>query len=260
MVLKVKYPKLEKESGDEMKYWKRISIILIVILVVCACSTSKPTEKQHTNASSSEQTQISDGFILKDDVKNINSYLDYSDSELKKIYFAGGCFWGVEAYMAKMYGVHDVTSGYANGTMEDPSYKDVIKGDAGFVEAVEVVYDPERVHLETLVNNLFLVIDPTSKNKQGNDVGIQYRTGIYTMDENELAKIQEIVNHQQQNYSQEIVTEVEPLTNFYLAEEVHQDYLEKNPNGYCHIDLQIANQLAIQPIEKDKQIVESHSK
>ncbi|WP_232217778.1 peptide-methionine (S)-S-oxide reductase MsrA [Virgibacillus sp. SK37] len=198
--------------------------------------------------------------MLKPDVKNINDHLEYEGRDLKKIYFAGGCFWGVEAYMNRIYGVSQVVSGYANGKGKNPSYEDVIKGDQNFAETVEVTYDPERVSLDTLIDRLFQVIDPTSKNKQGNDVGVQYRTGIYFTTPAEEEVVKSAIEREQEYYKDAIVTEAQPLENFYKAEEFHQDYLEKNPNGYCHINLNTANQFAIDPIEMDKEIVEKLSK
>jgi peptide methionine sulfoxide reductase msrA/msrB len=164
------------------------------------------------------------------------------ESELSNLYLAGGCFWGVEAYMARINGVQDVTSGYANGEGENPTYKDVIRGDRGFAETVHVKYDPKQVSLETLLDYFFRVVDPTSVNKQGNDRGIQYRSGVYYTSPEDAEIIKQAVAQEQEKYDKPIVTEVLPLQNYYLAEEYHQDYLEKNPNGYCHIDLSILDE------------------
>ncbi|PYE50108.1 peptide-methionine (R)-S-oxide reductase MsrB [Paenibacillus barcinonensis] len=167
------------------------------------------------------------------------------DEELRDLYLAGGCFWGVEAYMARILGVQDVTSGYANGEGENPTYEDVIRGDRGFAETVHVKYDPRQVSLQKLLEAYFRVIDPTSLNKQGNDRGIQYRTGIYYSSPEDETVIQQAVAKEQTHYKQPIVTEVMPLENYYLAEEYHQDYLEKNPNGYCHIDMSVLDEQEI---------------
>lgn len=167
------------------------------------------------------------------------------DSELRNLYLAGGCFWGVEAYMSRILGVQDVTSGYANGEGENPTYQDVIQGKRGFAETVHVKYDPKQVDLTKLLDYYFRVIDPTSVNKQGNDRGIQYRTGIYYTSPEEAEIIKQVVAREQEKYSKPIVTEVLPLQNYYLAEEYHQDYLVKNPNGYCHIDLSILDEQEI---------------
>ena len=165
-----------------------------------------------------------------------------ADSDLRELYLAGGCFWGVEAYMSRINGVYDVTSGYANGEGENPTYKEVVRGNRGFAETVHVKYDPKQVSLQKLLTDYFRVIDPTSVNKQGNDQGVQYRTGIYYTDAEDAEVIQQAVSEEQEKYSKPIVTEVLPLQNYYLAEEYHQDYLEKNPNGYCHIDLSILDE------------------
>ncbi|MDO3411907.1 peptide-methionine (R)-S-oxide reductase MsrB [Saccharibacillus sp. CPCC 101409] len=206
--------------------------LLLLALMVSACSSSGlalnasglPGTSEHVTAAS---------------IPNPNDGVDYSKSDLKKVYLAGGCFWGVEAYMARIYGVQDAVSGYANGTGENPSYEDVVKGDRGFAETVEVTYDPAIISLEDLLKEFFKVIDPTSVNQQGNDRGIQYRSGVFYTDDGEKAVIQSVIKTEQEKYNKDIVTEVLPLDNFYMAEEYHQDYLKKNPNGYCHIDMSI---------------------
>lgn len=172
---------------------------------------------------------------------NPNLNLNFDVSKLKEIWLAGGCFWGVEAYMSRVYGVYDVTVGYANGNKENPTYKEVCFGDTGFVEAVHVKYDPDRINLKKLLEEFFKIIDPTSRNRQGNDVGSQYRTGIYYKDENDKKIIDEVIALEQKKYTAKIQTEVLPLSNYYLAEEYHQDYLEKNPHGYCHVDFSKLN-------------------
>jgi peptide methionine sulfoxide reductase msrA/msrB len=166
---------------------------------------------------------------------NPNLGLTFDTDNLRDIYLAGGCFWGVEAYMARIYGVYDVTSGYANGDTMEPSYSDVLNG-SGHAEAVHVRYDPQYTDLETLLDLFFIVVDPTSLNKQGNDIGESYRSGIYYTDEADLTVIDVVIAEQAGLYSKDIVVEVEPLDGYYLAEDYHQDYLEKNPNGYCHIE------------------------
>ena len=168
--------------------------------------------------------------------KNPNKGIDYSNAQLSEIWFAGGCFWGVEAYMVRVYGVADVTSGYANGNTENPTYEEVCFSNTGHAETVHVKYDPQRVSLETLLEYFFMIIDPTAKNRQGNDVGSQYRSGIYYKDTQDLNIIKKYIDKQQEKYEKPIVTEVLPLEGYYLAEEYHQDYLEKNPDGYCHVD------------------------
>lgn len=153
----------------------------------------------------------------------------------KTIYFAGGCFWGTEHYFKMIKGVVGTTVGYANSIMENPSYKDVCSGDTLAAETVKVDYDPSLVSLEFLTRMFFHAIDPTSLNRQGNDIGTQYRTGIYYTDNEDLAVIYKVFEEQKSTTEGEIVVEVKALQNFYAAEDYHQDYLDKNPDGYCHL-------------------------
>ena len=155
--------------------------------------------------------------------------------ENKTIYFAGGCFWGTEHYFKMIKGVVGTTVGYANSIMENPSYKDVCSGDTLAAETVKVDYDPSLVSLEFLTRMFFHAIDPTSLNRQGNDIGTQYRTGIYYTDNEDLAEIYKVFEEQRSTTEGEIVVEVKALKNFYAAEDYHQDYLDKNPDGYCHL-------------------------
>ncbi|MCL2008695.1 MAG: peptide-methionine (S)-S-oxide reductase MsrA [Treponema sp.] len=157
--------------------------------------------------------------------------------KLKSIYFAGGCFWGVEEYFSRIKGVHDVTSGYANGNTQNPSYEEVCKHNTGHAETVHILYDPETVSLKTLTEKFFDIIDPLSVNRQGGDVGTQYRTGIYYTDEGDIETLRAVYEGEQKKHTEKLAVEFLPLEHFYLAEEYHQDYLKKNPDGYCHIDL-----------------------
>ena len=152
------------------------------------------------------------------------------------IYFAGGCFWGVEEYFSLVPGVVDAVNGYANGSVANPTYKQVCTGATGHVETVHVTYDPTIVSLKTLVEQLFAIIDPLSFNRQGNDVGSQYRTGVYYVDAADEPVIRAVFDAEQAKHDQPIVTELGPLECFYEAEEYHQDYLRKNPGGYCHVN------------------------
>lgn len=156
---------------------------------------------------------------------------------MKELILAGGCFWGVEAYFKLLDGVIDTSVGYANGTTVSPTYEEVCSNNTGYAEVVKIVYDPRQISLDKLLEAYFKIIDPTSLNKQGPDTGSQYRTGIYTSDLSELPAIQLFVDSQQKNYKQAIVTEVLPLKTYVDGEIYHQDYLDKNPNGYCHIPL-----------------------
>lgn len=156
---------------------------------------------------------------------------------MKEIILAGGCFWGIEEYMSRIDGVMETKVGYANGTTRNPSYEEVCKGNTGHAEACIIKYDENIISLDELLNKFWKVIDPTSLNKQGGDMGHQYRTGIYYIDDTDLPVIKRSLEEEQKKYDKNIVTEVEPLSCFYNAEEYHQKYLKKNPGGYCHIDL-----------------------
>lgn len=156
---------------------------------------------------------------------------------IKKIYFAGGCFWGVQAYFSLLEGVIATTTGYANGNKENPTYEEVCTGETDFAETVMVEYDSNTIALDILLDHFFGIINPTSLNRQGNDIGTQYRTGIYYIDEADREQIIMKIDAEQRKYPNKIQTEVGKLKNFYEAEEYHQDYLDKNPLGYCHIDL-----------------------
>lgn len=154
----------------------------------------------------------------------------------KKIYLAGGCFWGTDHLMSLVPGVVHTVAGYANSIVEDLSYKMVCSGETGAAETVEVTYDPGQIGLSDLLTLYFRSIDPLSVNKQGNDVGTQYRTGIYYTDEADVEAIMAVVATVSRRYSRPLAVEVGPLLNFYPAEDYHQDYLYNNPGGYCHID------------------------
>ncbi|MDE7467429.1 MAG: peptide-methionine (R)-S-oxide reductase MsrB [Muribaculaceae bacterium] len=154
----------------------------------------------------------------------------------KKIYLAGGCFWGTELLMSLVPGVTDTVVGYANSLVPDPSYQMVCTGRTEAAETVEVSYDPDRIGLSDLLFLYFRSIDPTTINRQGNDIGTQYRTGIYYTDPADLDVIRAVVATVARRYSTALAVEVEPLQNFYPAEDYHQSYLDKNPGGYCHIN------------------------
>ncbi len=183
--------------------------------------------------------------------ENPNLNISYNETKLKEIWLAGGCFWGVQAFFARIIGVAYTSVGYANGISPNPTYYDI--KNTGHVEAVHIKYDPDRVSLRSLLGFYFKIIDPTMLNRQGNDVGAQYRTGIYYKDEEDRVVIEELLNKEQLKYNLPIVTEVLPLDNYYLAEEYHQDYLDKNPNGYCHIDFFILNEI-YKDKDKDKEL------
>ena len=153
----------------------------------------------------------------------------------KEIVVAGGCFWGTEHYLKMIEGVVDTCTGFANGQGVNPTYKEVYTDTTGFAEAVKVVYDPEVLSLEFLLELYFKAIDPLSLNKQGEDEGTRYRTGVYYSDPEDLPTIKEVFRKEQEIAGATLAVELEPLQNFFPAEEYHQDYLEKNPEGYCHL-------------------------
>ncbi len=153
---------------------------------------------------------------------------------MKTIYLAGGCFWGVEKYFSLVKGVVATEVGYANGHKDYPSYLDLKSGLDDASETVKIIYDEHIVSLEKLLELYLRVVDPYSKNKQGEDEGVQYRTGIYYLDNSDRDIVVNyfnkvgLINH---------MIEILPLNKFFKAEEYHQDYLNKNPTGYCHINM-----------------------
>ncbi len=153
---------------------------------------------------------------------------------MKTIYLAGGCFWGTQKFFDQFDGVIRTEVGYANGPDKAPTYQDVCKS-SGHAETVLIEFDEDRMSLAGLLRYYFMVIDPVSVNRQGHDVGIQYRTGIYYTDPDMLPVIREICDEEAEKIGSPLAVEVEPLVNFFPAEEYHQKYLDKNPGGYCHI-------------------------
>jgi peptide methionine sulfoxide reductase msrA/msrB len=156
---------------------------------------------------------------------------DYSGRDVKTIYLAGGCFWGLEKYVELVNGVLDAEVGYANGARPDATYGD----GSGYAETVKVVYDPKVAPLPFLLGLYYDAIDPTTVNRQGNDLGTEYRTGIYYTDPADKAVIDKSLAELQTRYADPIAIESGPLTTYTRAEEYHQDYLQKDPGGYCHI-------------------------
>lgn len=153
---------------------------------------------------------------------------------MAEIYLAGGCFWGAEKYLSSIWGVLSTKVGYANGKTQNPTYEDVCGG-AGHAETVRVVYDPAVISLDFLLRLYYNSVDPVSINRQGGDIGAQYRTGIYYTDPKDLPVIKRSVAELEKRTAKPVAIEVLALQNFSLAEEYHQRYLDKNPGGYCHI-------------------------
>jgi len=152
-----------------------------------------------------------------------------------EIYLAGGCFWGMEKYIQSLQGVISTEVGYANGNKLNPTYEEVCRHNTGHAETVRIEYDPTVIPLEFLLSVFYQAIDPTSVNRQGGDIGTQYRTGIYYVDEADRPTIDKSISELAGNYTKPLAIEVKPLENFSPAEEYHQKYLDKNPGGYCHI-------------------------
>jgi len=156
-------------------------------------------------------------------------------NEQGEIYLAGGCFWGTEHFLKQIHGVIETQTGYANGKTECPSYEDVCRKGTGHAEAVRLIYDKAAAPLEFILELYFKTIDPLSLNRQGNDIGTQYRTGIYYTDKSDVELIKSSVTKLEARLGTTVSVEVSPLENFWPAEDYHQDYLDKNPGGYCHI-------------------------
>ena len=181
--------------------------------------------------------------------------MDFSNEKENVIYLAGGCFWGIEHLMASIPGVTDAQSGYANGrNAEDANYETICATDTGFRETVRVEYDPEQVSLDALLMAYFYVIDPTVQNRQGNDIGTQYQTGVYYTNDVARETVERIAAIEKSR-SPEFHVEIGPLLNYYPAEDYHQNYLANNPYGYCHIpmeEIRLFSSLRIDPGDYQK--------
>ncbi len=169
---------------------------------------------------------------------------------IRDIYLAGGCFWGVEGYFQRLAGILETEVGYANGKTAETRYQDLKATD--HAEVLYLKYDENKISLTEIIDHLFRIIDPTSLNRQGADIGRQYRTGIYSTDAEVLKRVEELINLKRVLYDKEIVVEVERLNNYIAAEDYHQDYLLKNPTGYCHVDLSLAFKPLYEKYKKPK--------
>ena len=187
-----------------MKY----NTLILLPMAIAACSMPAIAEMDNVNQSTIKMESKMNTTIQSEDIR--------------EIYLAGGCFWGIEAYMERIYGVKDATSGYANGKTDKTNYQMI--GSTDHAETVHVTYDANKVSLDKLLKYYFQVIDPTSLNKQGNDRGRQYRTGIYYQNEKDKAVILKEIQIQQAKYKDKIQVEVEPLRHYIPAEDYHQDY------------------------------------
>lgn len=226
-----------------MKKWKaKTPLVAIILLGIAAVyffiipkTEANQTKRIEMTADKLVADQATERKKEKSKTKNTKKVSTDKNADLQEIYLAGGCFWGIEEYFSRVEGVTDVTSGYTNGLTKETSYGKI--GATKHAEAVHITYDVNQIKLKELLNYYFRVVDPTSLNKQGNDHGEEYRSAIYYQNKEEKEVIEQVIANKQKFYDQPIVIQVEALEHFILAEEEHQDYLQKNPNGYCTIDL-----------------------
>ena len=224
-------------------------LMLVAALLLGGCAAGQGANMRDMQATKAPTTDQDSGAPARaaDASGEEGMYMDATENV---IYLAGGCFWGMEQLMQSIPGVIDAQSGYANGTCAaDADYRTVCGGGTGFRETVRVEYDPERVSLDALLLAYFYVIDPTVRDRQGNDVGSQYQTGIYYTNDNARETVERIAQIER-GRSDKFFVEIGPLKNYYPAEEYHQDYLEKNPGGYCHIpreEMELFSKLRIDP-------------
>lgn len=174
----------------------------------------------------------------------------YSKQDI--IYLVGGCFWGVEAYISRLNGVNQTEIGYANGKTYNPTYKEVCTSKTGHVECVKVTYNPKIIGLNEILEKFFKIIDPYSLNRQGADAGSQYRTGIYWQDNSQKEIVLDFLARKQKESQFPIATEAHMIHSFYHAEEYHQKYLEKTPQGYCHVDLNLIDDEKLSHLTKEE--------
>lgn len=216
-----------------------ILILGTMMILLSSCGKNNDAEQK-------AQEDITDRNRKEEVNERMNLRGNYENK--KVIYLAGGCFWGVEAYFEKVHGIIDVESGYANGDGEDTNYEKINR--TGHAETVKVIYDANSIHLAEILDRYYSIIDPTSLNRQGNDEGIQYRVGVYYEDEADRPLIELSLGLLDERLEGRSVIELEPLKNYIAAEEYHQDYLMKNPSGYCHIDLNLRDRVLYPGEEK----------
>ena len=205
-----------------------LGILFLMTFLLTSCGTLR-SEAAGVNVPSNRQ-------VTRKNTESESMNLRPKNTENRKeIYLAGGCFWGVEAYFDRIPGIIETESGYANGRRDETSYNEI--AETGHAETVKVVYDANRIHLAEILDRYYLIIEPFSLNKQGNDVGEQYRIGIYHTDETSKEIVDLSHSIFEESLGRKTVIEREPLEHFITAEEYHQNYLDKNPNGYCHVNL-----------------------
>lgn len=225
---------------------KIVAVILLTVMILWGPFDIKGPANAAQKTASASKTN-------KEDEK---MEMDFKDETYKKedgigvIYLAGGCFWGLEKLMQNIPGVIRGTSGYANGDPSlRPTYKEVCTGRTGYRETVRVEYSEDRISLDAILFTFFAAIDPTVRNRQGNDIGSQYQTGVYYTDERSGATVAHVADVERARHKN-FAVETEPLKSFYDAEEYHQDYLDKNPGGYCHItpaEIKMAEKIIVDP-------------
>lgn len=205
---------------------KKTSILLLVFVLLAVSYFGLSQNK--TNSENKKESEAA---------------MEVAKENRRTIYLAGGCFWGVEGYFKRINGVFKTQTGYANGKTADTDYSRIASTD--HAETVKIDYDISKISLEEILLHYFRIIDPSSVNKQGNDIGRQYRTGIYYENDEDLKTIEKVMEYQRKKHGK-IAVETQKLNNFVPAEEYHQDYLTKNPNGYCHVNLKLANEPLLQ--------------
>lgn len=169
---------------------------------------------------------------------------DYISKQISKtLIVAGGCFWGLQKYYSMVKGVIETTVGYSGGDKKFPKYEEVCAEVTGHTEAVIIKYDPEKTNIPKLLDHFFFIVDPTTLNYQKNDYGTHYRSALFYNDNNEKKLIEDYIQNIQKNYKNKIVVELIPAKEFWAAENYHQDYLNKNPYGYCHITYKHFNRI-----------------
>jgi len=230
---------------------KLFTVGIPLMIIVHAILLSAYTHNQVTRETTNNPDQLDNRLVNTLDNKDENIVLaknQQAEEEFRMkvlnqneqtIYLAGGCFWGVEGYFAKLNGVLDTEVGYANGKSDDTNYEKVSRTD--HTETLKLIYDENTISLEEILLHYFRIIDPISVDQQGNDIGRQYRTGIYSLQEQTIRRVQNSLDQLQQKFEEPLAVENELLRNYVKAEEYHQDYLKKNPSGYCHINLSHAD-------------------
>lgn len=211
------------------------SVLVLVIFASCSLSNNKTTLPDQDSNSSIDKDLNEPSSKPEVNPTDPARQVETLKQDERVIYLGGGCFWGVEAYYREFLGIINVEAGYANGESPDTSYRDISR--TGHAEVVKLSYDENTISLEEILLHYFRMIDPLSLNKQGNDVGTQYRVGVYSENQATIDRVQVSLDQLQTHYDQEIVIENELIKNYVTAEEYHQDYLSKNPGGYCHIDI-----------------------